>query len=44
MFVLSINPNTKEVIVGTRAELFDDIVLSGDSTGWEDPLRMVQQL
>ena len=27
MFVLSINPDTKEVIVGTRAELFDDIVI-----------------
>jgi tRNA-specific 2-thiouridylase len=30
MFVLSINPDTKEVVVGTRAELFDDtVIISG---------------
>jgi tRNA U34 2-thiouridine synthase MnmA/TrmU len=39
MFVLSIIPDTKEVVVGTRAELFDDIVIISGLNWLGEPIE-----
>lgn len=39
MFVLSISPDTKEVVVGTRLELFDDVVVISGLNWLGEPLE-----